>query len=85
MGITKEQFIKEFKRRLTDEYALDVKDATPEELYQTLAAVVKSGYSDIWRKTWKNYIKEGLLFFNRVFARTAAQEQPFEHGLVRTG
>ena len=56
MGITKEQFIKEFKRRLTDEYALDVKDATPEELYQTLAAVVKSGYSDIWRKTWKNYI-----------------------------
>ena len=23
MGITKEQFIKEFKRRLTDEYALD--------------------------------------------------------------
>ena len=58
MGITKEQFIKEFKRRLTDEYALDVKDATPEELYQTLAAVVKSGYSDIWRKTWKNYIKE---------------------------
>lgn len=58
MEITKEQFIKEFKRRLTDEYALDVKDATPEELYQTLAAVVKSGYSDIWRKTWKNYIKE---------------------------
>ena len=58
MEITKEQFIKEFKQRLTDEYALDVKDATPEELYQTLASVVKSGYSDIWRKTWKNYIKE---------------------------
>ncbi|SEM94875.1 starch phosphorylase [Ligilactobacillus sp. WC1T17] len=55
MKITTEQFIKEFKRRLTDEYALDVKDATKEELYRTLAAVVKSGYFDIWRKSKNSF------------------------------
>ena len=53
MKMTKENFIHEFKKRLGERYALDVKDAAPIELYQTLVAVVKSGYSDIWRKTWK--------------------------------
>ncbi|KRL86131.1 glycogen/starch/alpha-glucan phosphorylase [Ligilactobacillus apodemi] len=57
MKMTKENFIHEFKKRLGERYALDVKDAAPIELYQTLVAVVKSGYSDIWRKTWKSYVK----------------------------
>lgn len=55
--ITQEKFVHEFKKRLAEKYALDVKDAAPSELYQTLVSVVKSGYSDIWRNTWKDYVK----------------------------
>lgn len=58
MKITQERFIREFKKRLAEKYALDVKDAAPNELYQTLVSVVKSGYSEIWRNTWKSYVKD---------------------------
>lgn len=57
MKITQERFVREFKKRLAEKFALDVKDAAPIELYQTLVSVVKSGYSEIWRNTWKSYVK----------------------------
>lgn len=57
MKITQERFVREFKKQLAEKFALDVKDAAPIELYQTLVSVVKSGYSEIWRNTWKSYIK----------------------------
>ena len=57
MKITQERFVHEFKKRLAEKFALDVKDAAPIELYQTLVSVVKSGYSEIWRNTWKSYVK----------------------------
>ena len=44
--ITQEKFVHEFKKRLAEKYALDVKDAAPSELYQTLVSVVKSGRSE---------------------------------------
>ena len=57
MKITQERFVREFKKQLAEKFALDVKDAAPIELYQTLVSVVKSGYSEIWRNTWKSYVK----------------------------
>lgn len=56
MDLTKEVFIEDFKNRLSEKYALDVKDASPLELYHTLSSIVTSGYSGTWRDTWKRYL-----------------------------
>ena len=89
MKITQERFVHEFKKRLAEKFALDVKDAAPIELYQTLVSVVKSGYSEIWRNTWKSYVKNDqkqVYYFSIEFlTRAVIKEQSFEHGLVRCG
>ena len=59
MDFNKEVFKEKFKNRLDEKYALDVKDATPQELYLTLSLIVRSSYSRYWRKTWKKYMEDG--------------------------
>ncbi|EIA32215.1 glycogen/starch/alpha-glucan phosphorylase [Ligilactobacillus salivarius] len=59
MDFNKEVFKEKFKNRLDEKYALDVKDATPQELYLTLSSIVRSSYSWYWRKTWKKYMEDG--------------------------
>lgn len=59
MDFNKEVFKEKFKNRLDEKYALDVKDATPQELYLTLSSIVRSSYSHYWRKTWKKYMEDG--------------------------
>lgn len=59
MDFNKEVFKEKFKNRLDEKYALDVKDATPQELYLTLSSIVRSSYSRYWRKTWKKYMEDG--------------------------
>lgn len=58
MDFNKEVFKEKFKNRLDEKYALDVKDATPQELYLTLSSIVRSSYSRYWRKTWKKYMED---------------------------
>ena len=59
MDFNKEVFKEKFKNRLDEKYALDVKDATPQELYLTLSSIVRSSYSRYWSKTWKKYMEDG--------------------------
>lgn len=59
MDFNKEVFKEKFKNRLDEKYALDVKDATPQELYLTLSSIVRSSYSRYWRKAWKKYMEDG--------------------------
>lgn len=59
MDFNKEVFKEKFKNRLDEKYALDVKDATPQELYLTLSSIVRSSYSRYWRKIWKKYMEDG--------------------------
>lgn len=59
MDFNKEVFKEKFKNRLDEKYALDVKDATPQELYLTLSSIVRSSYSRYWCKTWKKYMEDG--------------------------
>lgn len=59
MDFNKEVFKEKFKNRLDEKYALDVKDATPQELYLTLSSIVRSSYSRYWRKTWKKCMEDG--------------------------
>lgn len=58
MELDKTLFIENFKKRLSQKYAIDVSDATNSELYDTLCSLVKSSYSVSWRQTWKDYLKE---------------------------
>ena len=58
MELTKENFVKKFEERLETKYALDVKDATAYELYDTLCSLVKSAYTRKWRQTWKEYVNK---------------------------
>lgn len=70
MDFNKEVFKEKFKNRLDEKYALDVKDATPQELYLTLSSIVRSSYSRYWRKTWKKYmedVKKQIYYFSIEF------------------
>ena len=58
MELTKENFVEKFEERLETKYALDVKDATAYELYDTLCSLVKSAYTRKWRQTWKEYVNK---------------------------
>lgn len=58
MEITKELLKEELRKRVRDSYALELEDATSNELFYALGAFVKATYNDNWRKTWKNYLTE---------------------------
>ena len=49
MEMTKEEFKKELQQRLKEKYAMEIADASPQELYNVLGSVVKAYYSDAWR------------------------------------
>ncbi|MBU5364518.1 glycogen/starch/alpha-glucan phosphorylase [Enterococcus devriesei] len=51
----KKEFKKKFKRRLAEKFAMEVTDASSNELYQTLGSLMTSAYSQDWRETWKDY------------------------------
>lgn len=51
----KKEFKKKFKQRLAEKFAMEVTDASSNELYQTLGSLMTSAYSQDWRETWKDY------------------------------
>lgn len=51
----KTEFKQSFSRRLAEKFAMEVTDASPNELYQTLGSLVTSAYSQNWQATWKDY------------------------------
>ncbi|GBG96772.1 glycogen/starch/alpha-glucan phosphorylase [Lactococcus termiticola] len=50
MELTKEQFIQDFEKTLTDKYAKPLIQAGQQEIFQSLADVVKSYYAPIWQE-----------------------------------
>lgn len=46
------------RQRLKEKYAMEITDASPQELFTVLGSVVRGLYSDNWRQTWKNYLTE---------------------------
>lgn len=54
----KKEFKKLFKKRLAEKFAMEVKDATPVELYQTLGSIVTGSYSQDWIDTWQDYRRQ---------------------------
>lgn len=59
MEMTKEEFKKELQQRLKEKYAMDINDASSQELYNVLGSVAKAYYSDAWSNTWKDYLEDG--------------------------
>nr|WP_159721798.1 glycogen/starch/alpha-glucan phosphorylase [Enterococcus sp. CSURQ0835] len=55
MTITKEEFKQRFTRRLAEKYAMEVKDASANELYQTLGSIMTAAYAEKWQQTWQDY------------------------------
>lgn len=53
--MNKKEFKKLFSQRLSEKFAMEVTDASPDELYQTLGSLLTSVYSQDWRQTWKDY------------------------------
>jgi len=56
--LTKEEIKQELRRRLRDNYALELEDAGPVELFYSLGELVKAVSNEKWQKTWKNYLTE---------------------------
>ncbi len=53
MTLTKQEFKKEFEKRLQERFALAIEDASDQELYETLGRFVTSYYSKNWKETWE--------------------------------
>lgn len=56
--VTKKQIVKELKRNIQQSYAMELEDATPQEIFNSLGKTIKAIYNQDWQKTWKNYIIE---------------------------
>ena len=70
MSLTKSQFKQDFKRRLKDDLALDIDEASYFDMYKVLAVMVKSAYNQNWHHTWRSYDqqhKKQLYYFSIEF------------------
>lgn len=56
--VTKKQIVKELKRNIQQSYAMELEDATPQEIFYSLGKTIKAIYNQDWQKTWKDYIIE---------------------------
>ncbi|HLQ40783.1 MAG TPA: glycogen/starch/alpha-glucan phosphorylase [Tetragenococcus sp.] len=54
----KEEIKEDLRRRLRENYALELEDVGPVELFYALGGLVKALSNNTWRKTWKNYLTE---------------------------
>lgn len=66
MQLTKEKFIRDFKDTLHEEQLIKVPDATPAELFSSLAKVIRKYYTPLWlernRKISENHQKVAYYF-----------------------
>ncbi len=70
MALDKEVFKEELKQRLRENYAMELEDASKQEIFYALGALVKARYSDAWRDTWKYYVdkhKKQVYYFSIEF------------------
>lgn len=56
--VTKKQIVKELKRNIQQSYAMELEDATLQEIFNSLGKTIKAIYNQDWQKTWKDYIIE---------------------------
>ncbi|WYJ92230.1 glycogen phosphorylase [Enterococcus sp. 9E7_DIV0242] len=54
MKITKEQFKKDFKRRVREKFANEVEESSSDELFASLGSVIQAYYSNAWKDTRKD-------------------------------
>ena len=66
MQLTKEKFIRDFKDTLHEEQLIKIPEATPTELFASLAKVVRKYYTPLWlernRKISQNQQKVAYYF-----------------------
>lgn len=84
--MTKERLRELLEISVHELFAIEVDEASPQELFQALANVVKQMYSEDWRQTRKKSLaggsKTSVLFFNRIFAWQNAKKQFVEYAAV---
>ena len=56
--LTKKELIAELRKNLQEDYAIELEDATSEEIFFSLGSAIKGISNQKWQKTWKNYLKE---------------------------
>lgn len=54
--LSKKKFKSEMRQRLREKYAMEIEDASSQELFNVLGSVIKAYYSDSWRQSWKSYL-----------------------------
>lgn len=70
MKITKEQFKKDFRKRLREKFAIELEDSSETEQLVAMGALVQAYYSDAWTDTWKEYLtnqKKQVYYFSIEF------------------
>ncbi|WP_442896654.1 glycogen/starch/alpha-glucan phosphorylase [Enterococcus sp.] len=56
--MTKKALVRELRKNLQEDYAIELEDATSEEIFFSLGSTIKGISNEQWQKTWKNYLKE---------------------------
>lgn len=56
--LTKKALVRELRKNLQEDYAIELEDATSEEIFFSLGSTIKGISNEQWQKTWKNYLKE---------------------------
>lgn len=58
MTLDKKTFKKELRQRLSENYAMEIEDASEQELFYTLGTLIKAQYAESWGNTWRRYVSK---------------------------
>ena len=65
--MTRDEFIEDLRKRLRENFAMEIETATPNELFVAIGQIVRASYADSWHRTRQRYLehkqKTILLFF----------------------
>ncbi len=55
--MTRDEFIEDLKKRLRENFAMEIETATPNELFVAIGQIVRASYADSWHRTRQRYLE----------------------------
>ena len=55
--MTRDEFIEDLRKRLRDNFAMEIETATPNELFVAIGQIVRASYADSWHRTRQRYLE----------------------------
>lgn len=55
--MTRDEFIEDLRKRLRENFAMEIETATPNELFVAIGQIVRASYADSWHRTRQRYLE----------------------------